>query len=125
LRTKPLLKNYFLEVVFFLILVVVAALIPNLGLVISLGKIYIMLIILLINKIVLLVGAVASTALSVIFPPICESITFWPDGLGRYKWQLILNLLIISFGLYVFIAGTSLSVSNIIMCLREGAGCRG
>ncbi|CAF0809722.1 unnamed protein product [Adineta steineri] len=88
-----------------LITFIVAALIPNLGLVIS------------------LVGAVASTALSVIFPPICESITFWPDGLGRYKWQLMLNLLIISFGLYVFIAGTTLSVSNIIACIRDGARC--
>ena len=70
-----------------------------------------------------LVGAVASTALSIIFPPICESITFWPDGLGRYKWQLILNLVIISFGLYVFIAGTTLSVSNILSCIRLGVGC--
>ncbi|CAF1566791.1 unnamed protein product [Adineta ricciae] len=83
----------------------VAAIIPNLGLVIS------------------LVGAVASTALSIIFPPICESITFWPDGLGRYKWQLILNLIIISFGSYVFIAGTTLSVSNILSCIRLGVGC--
>ncbi|CAF1171579.1 unnamed protein product [Rotaria magnacalcarata] len=83
----------------------IAALIPNLGLVIS------------------LVGAVASTALSVIFPPICETITFWPNKLGRFKWQLILNLLIIIFGVYVFIAGTTLSISNIVACIREGAGC--
>lgn len=87
------------------ILVLIAALIPNLGLVIS------------------LVGAVASTALSVIFPPICESITFWPNDLGRYRWQLILNLLIIAFGLYVFIAGTTLSISNIFACIRDGARC--
>lgn len=84
---------------------IIAALIPNLGLVIS------------------LVGAVASTALSVIFPPICESITFWPNDLGRYKWQLILNLAIIAFGLYVFIAGTTLSISNIAACIHDGARC--
>ncbi|CAM2720141.1 unnamed protein product [Rotaria socialis] len=88
-----------------LITFIIAAMIPNLGLVIS------------------LVGAVASTALSVIFPPICESITFWPDSLGRYKWQLILNLLIITFGLYVFVAGTTLSVSNIVACFENGAKC--
>ena len=70
-----------------------------------------------------LVGAVASTALSIIFPPICESITFWPDSLGRYKWQLILNLLIISFGLYVFTAGTTLSLTNIVACFHGGAQC--
>ncbi|CAF4389115.1 unnamed protein product, partial [Adineta steineri] len=71
----------------------------------------------------ILVGAVASTALSVIFPPICETITFWPNGLGRFKWQLILNIFIVLFGLYVFVAGTSLSLSNIIACIREGARC--
>jgi proton-coupled amino acid transporter len=88
-----------------LITFLIAALVPNIGLVIS------------------LVGAVASTALSVIFPPICESITFWPNDLGRFKWQLFLNLLIISFGLYVFFAGTTLSLSNIIACFRNGSRC--
>lgn len=69
------------------------------------------------------VGAVASTALSVIFPPICETITFWPDRLGRFKWQLILNIAIVLFGLYVFVAGTWLSISNIFACIGEGARC--
>jgi hypothetical protein len=27
------------------------------------------------------------------------------------------------FGFYVFIAGTSLSLSNIVACIREGAQC--
>ncbi len=103
-------------------LVIIAALIPNLGLVISLGKFFIHIYILIFIGINL-VGAVASTALSVIFPPICESITFWPDDLGRHKWRLILNLFIISFGLYVFIAGTTLSLSNIVACIRDGAQC--
>jgi len=70
-----------------------------------------------------LVGAIASTALSVIFPPICETITFWPDGLGRFKWQLLLNIVIISFGLYVFIAGTTFSLSNIVSCVRNVTRC--
>ncbi|CAF0765356.1 unnamed protein product [Didymodactylos carnosus] len=74
------------EIGFRLILIIltfcIASLIPNLGLVIS------------------LVGAIASTALSVIFPPILETITFWPDGLGRAKWMLILNILIVTFGFY-------------------------
>ncbi len=68
-------------------------------------------------------GAIASTALSVIFPPICETITFWPNNLGRFKWQLILNILIVTFGFYVFFAGTALSLSNIFFCIREGARC--
>jgi len=104
------------------ILVAIAALIPNLGLVISLGKL------LLTKKRVSffflnLVGAIASAALSVIFPPICETITFWPNNLGRFKWQLILNILIVTFGFYVFFAGTILSLSNIFACIREGARC--
>lgn len=107
-----------------LFLVTVAALIPNLGLVISLGK--------FLSKstkfypfflFIYLVGAIASTALSVIFPPICETITFWPNGLGRLKWRLVLNILILLFGLYVFFAGTILSLSNIAACIREGARC--
>ncbi len=70
-----------------------------------------------------LVGAIASTALSVIFPPICETITFWPDGLGRFKWQLLLNIVIISFGLFVFIAGTTFSLSNIVGCVGNATRC--
>ncbi|CAF3782546.1 unnamed protein product [Rotaria sp. Silwood1] len=85
--------------------ITIAALIPNLGLVIS------------------LVGAIASTALSLIFPSVCETITLWPNNLGRFKWRLILNISIIVFGLYVFVAGTSLSISNIIACVREGTRC--
>ena len=65
----------------------------------------------------------ASTALSVIFPPLLETMTFWPNKLGRWKWQLIVNLCIILFGIYVFIAGTALSISNIVACIREGAKC--
>lgn len=102
-----------------------AALIPNLGLVISLGKSN-----LISSKFILLgffrrplVGAIASSALSVIFPPICETITFWPNDLGRYKWQFFLNILIILFGFYVFFAGTALSLSNIVACVRDGAQC--
>lgn len=65
----------------------------------------------------------ASTALSVIFPPILETMTFWPNKLGRWKWRLILNSCIILFGFYVFIAGTALSISNIVTCIREGTRC--
>ncbi|CAF0880645.1 unnamed protein product [Adineta ricciae] len=103
-RTKAKFEHVF-RIGLIVVTFAVAALIPNLGLVIS------------------LVGAVASTALSVIFPPICETITFWPNKLGRFKWQLIFNICIILFGFYVFIAGTSLSISNIIACIREGARC--
>ncbi len=70
-----------------------------------------------------LVGAIASTALSVIFPPICEIITFWPNDLGRFKWKFILNIFILLFGFYVFVIGTLISLSNIVACFRPGARC--
>ncbi len=102
------------------LLVTVAALIPNLGLVISLGKFIAWL---TLTEFRHLVGAIASTALSLIFPPICETLTFWPNNLGRFKWQLVLNICIVLFGLYIFFAGTALSISNIIACIREGTRC--
>ena len=49
--------------------------------------------------------------------------TFWPNGLGRFKWQLLVNIVIVLFGCYVFVAGTALSISNIVACVREGTRC--
>ncbi|CAF4883088.1 unnamed protein product [Rotaria sp. Silwood1] len=103
-RTQTKIEHAF-RIGLIIITFTIAALIPNLGLVIS------------------LVGAIASTALSLIFPSVCETITLWPNNLGRFKWRLILNISILVFGLYVFVAGTSLSISNIIACVREGTRC--
>ncbi|KAK8379494.1 hypothetical protein O3P69_019424 [Scylla paramamosain] len=58
---------------------VLAAAIPNIGLFIS------------------LVGAVSSSTLALIFPPIVETVTFWPDT-GRYHWRAVKCLLIAVFG---------------------------
>ncbi|CAF4215902.1 unnamed protein product [Rotaria socialis] len=121
IRSLKVLAPFSLAVNVITIGVTVAALIPNIGLVISLGIVFLSLFAQrkINNFTFKSVGAVASTALSVILPPICETITFWPNKLGRFKWQLILNLLIIMFGVYVFIAGTTLSMSNIVACIRE------
>lgn len=70
-----------------------------------------------------LVGAIASSTLTILFPPVCETITFWPTGLGRFRWQFVLNVLIITFGLYIFVFGTILSVQNIYICARYGLEC--
>ncbi|XP_044743205.1 proton-coupled amino acid transporter-like protein pathetic isoform X2 [Chrysoperla carnea] len=74
---------------------VLAALVPNLGVVIS------------------LVGALSSSTLALIFPPLIEIITFWPD-MGKYKWILWKDILIMLFGIAGFIFGTYASVANII-----------
>ncbi|XP_061703773.1 proton-coupled amino acid transporter-like protein pathetic [Cydia pomonella] len=75
---------------------VAAAIIPNLSGIIS------------------LVGAVSSSALALIFPPIIEIMTFWPDNLGKHNWMLYKDLLLILFGLTGFVFGTYASVSNIL-----------
>ncbi|CAF1456309.1 unnamed protein product [Adineta ricciae] len=76
-----------------------------------------------IGHVVAFVGAVSSSLLTVLFPPICETLTFWPNDLGRFKWQFILNIFIISFGLYVFLFGTALSLSGIFICIRHSNKC--
>ncbi|KAE8746521.1 hypothetical protein FOCC_FOCC006755 [Frankliniella occidentalis] len=75
---------------------ILAALIPDLGAVIS------------------LVGAVSSSALALIFPPLIEIITFWKVGLGRYNWVLWKDLAIVMFGLLGFGFGSYASIENIL-----------
>lgn len=78
------------------ILVILAAVIPNLGSIIS------------------LVGAVSSSALALIAPPIIEIITYYNVGYGRYNWMLWKDFLILIFGLCGFVFGTWASVAQII-----------
>ncbi|CAF1629778.1 unnamed protein product [Adineta ricciae] len=97
-------KDFF-RILTILLTFFVAMLVPHIGLVVA------------------FVGAVSSSLLTVLFPPICETLTFWPNDLGRFKWQLILNIFIISFGLYVFLFGTVLSLSDIFICVRHSDKC--
>lgn len=98
-------QQYYGEYVVRSILVTVtfalAAAIPNLGAVIS------------------LVGAFSSSALALIFPPLIEIVTFWPDRLGRYKWMLWKDIAIMIFGFAGFLVGSYVSVLNIISPIDE------
>lgn len=76
--------------------VVAAALIPNLSGIIS------------------LVGAFSSSALALIFPPVIEIITFWPDKLGKHDWKLWKDVIIMIFGITGFVFGTYASIENIL-----------
>ncbi|XP_068206510.1 proton-coupled amino acid transporter-like protein pathetic [Palaemon carinicauda] len=78
-----------------------AAAIPNIGLFIS------------------LVGAVSSSALALIFPPLIDIVTFWPDT-GKYNWRIVKGALICLFGLTGFVTGTITSVQSIIEFLKHG-----
>lgn len=75
---------------------VLAACIPNLGPIIS------------------LVGAVSSSMVALIAPPIIEMITFWSVGYGRYNWMLWKDVAILIFGLLGFVFGTYTSVAQIL-----------
>jgi len=84
------------QMLFFCPLVALAAMIPNLGAVIS------------------LVGAVSSSTLALIFPPIIEIVTFWHKGFGKHSWILWKDIFIMIFGLLGFIFGSYVSIWNII-----------
>ncbi|XP_062856680.1 proton-coupled amino acid transporter 1 [Trichomycterus rosablanca] len=73
---------------------VLAILIPELDLVIS------------------LVGSVSSSALALIFPPILHMLTFHTDGIS--VWVVIKNMVISFIGLVGFVAGTYISIVEII-----------
>ncbi|GBP41420.1 hypothetical protein EVAR_36176_1 [Eumeta japonica] len=73
-----------------------AAVIPNLSSVIS------------------LVGAVSSSALALIFPPLIEIVTLWPDRVGVRTYTLWKDVAIALFGIIGFGFGTYASLENII-----------
>ncbi|XP_027207368.1 proton-coupled amino acid transporter-like protein pathetic isoform X1 [Penaeus vannamei] len=89
------LAEYALRTCLVLLTFVLAAAIPNIGLFIS------------------LVGAVSSSTLALIFPPVIEVVTFWPDR-GPYNWRIIKCTLIALFGIIGFITGTISSVQAIV-----------
>jgi len=60
-----------------------------------------------------LVGAVSGSMLALVIPPIIDLILFWPAS-GYSKFKLLKNVLIIIFGIYIFGAGTFVSVSDIV-----------
>jgi len=88
--------DYFIRTCLVVLTCVLAIMIPNLGAVIS------------------LVGAVSSSTLALIFPPVIEIITFWENGYGKYKWILWKDILIMVFGLLGFGFGSYVSIWNVI-----------
>ncbi|KAF5287223.1 hypothetical protein FQA39_LY16000 [Lamprigera yunnana] len=88
--------EYIVRTIMVIITFSLATAIPNLGAVIS------------------LVGAFSSSALALIFPPIIEIITFWPNEMGKYSWMLWKNIFIILFGFVGFIFGSYVSFLNVL-----------
>jgi solute carrier family 36 (proton-coupled amino acid transporter) len=88
--------EYLLRIGLVLFTFILAAMVPNLGAVIS------------------LVGAVSSSTLALIFPPLIDIITFWPNQLGRNYWMLWKDIAIMIFGILGFIFGSYASIVQIV-----------
>ncbi|XP_058453899.1 proton-coupled amino acid transporter-like protein CG1139 isoform X2 [Malaya genurostris] len=93
---SQLIGEYLTRVGLVVFTFLLAAMIPNLGAVIS------------------LVGAVSSSTLALIFPPLIEIVTFWPDGLGKRYWVLWKDIAIMAFGICGFVFGTYTSIAQIL-----------
>ncbi len=61
-----------------------------------------------------LVGAVACCVLALIIPPVLDLLLFWKKSMKFSFFILIKDILIILFGVYIFISGTFVSIVNII-----------
>ncbi|XP_025420609.1 proton-coupled amino acid transporter-like protein CG1139 isoform X2 [Sipha flava] len=96
---SPLLWEIGLRVVLVLITFLAADIIPHLNLFIS------------------LIGAVASTFLGLIFPPLCHMAVIGSDdsnvGYGRFQWRLVMNIITLLLGGLGFATGTYASVYEI------------
>lgn len=79
-----------------------------------------------------LIGAVASSALALIFPALLEIVTFWHDRRERkFLWFMpwvvwvVKDCLILALGIFGLILGSYASISNIIVNIGKKDGpCR-
>ncbi|KAG8312093.1 hypothetical protein J6590_030008 [Homalodisca vitripennis] len=97
-KSRKTLYYYFMRIVLILGSVVLAAVVPDL------------------EPFVGLVGAICSSTLILFFPPIIEMVTFWEDQayMGRFRWRIFKNLLIIAMWLCTLITGTHVSFLQIM-----------
>eukprot|EP00095_Tigriopus_kingsejongensis_P005567 snap_masked-scaffold12_size759060-processed-gene-2.9 protein:Tk05567 transcript:snap_masked-scaffold12_size759060-processed-gene-2.9-mRNA-1 annotation:"proton-coupled amino acid transporter 4" len=97
--SRPLLTEYIVRYSLVLFTFAMAAAIPKLDLFIS------------------LVGAVSSSTLALMAPPLIDVITFWPN---ISKFCLVKNLCIFTLGFLGFVTGTYVSLQNIIEYFASG-----
>ncbi|CAH1366374.1 proton-coupled amino acid transporter-like protein CG1139 isoform X1 [Tenebrio molitor] len=68
-----------------------------------------------------LFGAFCLSALGLAFPAIMEICVNWPDNLGRFKWILFKDILLIIFGVVGLLAGSYSCISEIINEFKKQA----
>jgi len=68
------------------------------------------------NLLISLIGSIASSALALIFPPLLEIMTFWPDRKDRkYFWIMFSkDIVIMLFGVLCFVSGTVVSIQQLL-----------
>lgn len=69
-----------------------------------------------------LVGAIASTFLALIFPPICHMVVWKDEGFGSLNWKLHMDIITIVLGLLGFVTGTYFSLYDIIVAFSKDFG---
>jgi len=72
------------------------------------------------DLLIALIGSVASAALAIIFPPLLEIMTFWPDRKERkYFWIMFSkDIVIMLFGVLCFLSGTAVAVMQLVQRFR-------
>lgn len=66
-----------------------------------------------------LVGALFLSSLGFVIPAILEGVALWPNDLGKCKWVLVKDILMILFGLIALVSGTVSSVMEIIQMYHD------
>ncbi|XP_053620931.1 proton-coupled amino acid transporter-like protein pathetic [Plodia interpunctella] len=67
-----------------------------------------------------LLGAFCLSNLGFIFPAVIDLLVVWEDpGLGKFKWRLWKNVLVIILGVIFFIAGTYSNINGLIASLYK------
>ncbi|KAL0902795.1 hypothetical protein ABMA27_000589 [Loxostege sticticalis] len=99
-NTSPVAKELGYRAMLVLLTFILAESIPHLGLFIS------------------LVGAVSSTALALIFPPLIEMVVASQKPEGASCFMIIKDCIIILMGVFIFITGTYESVASIIRAFQ-------
>lgn len=67
-----------------------------------------------------LFGAFCLSALGIAFPAIMDICVKWPNELGKYKWILIRDVLLIIFGFGGLLAGSYSCISEIVEKFKTG-----